>query len=163
MGLFFALPDWLQALLQTSAKKEIILLAMAAQVLVTLWVYNHVGRARMQAGRERRITAETYAIVGEEPDDLRLLTRALANQFELPVLFYVASLIAIMGYSTWLAPLAAWGFVAARIAHLREMIGPNRVMRRRKLFFYGMAPVLYLLFEGVLSLGAMAFHTLFLA
>lgn len=144
----FTLPDWLRWFWDDQpVKAALVMLAVCAQVLVTLWTYNHVGKARMQAGRERRVSVETYRIVREEPEDLALKTRALANQFELPVLFYASALLSLAALVSWLAPLAAWMFVALRVMHLREMLGENRVMRRRQLFFYGMVPVLVLLAE----------------
>lgn len=149
MAEFYAgLPDWLRWFwADQPVKAALIMLAICAQVLLTLRVYDRVGRARMKAGRERRITADDYRIVRNEPDDLALFTRALANQFELPVLFFAVAILSLAAIVTWLAPLAAWTFVALRMLHVREMLGENRVMRRRQLFLYGTIPVLVLVLE----------------
>ena len=145
---YLALPDWLRWFwADQPVKAALIMLAACAQVLVTLRTYDRVGRARMQAGREGRITAETYRVVRDEPEDLALGTRALANQFELPVLFFALALLSLAALTSWLAPIAAWMFVALRVLHMREMLGANRVMRRRQLFLYGMVPILVLLAE----------------
>ena len=145
---YLGLPDWLRWFwADQPVKAALIMLAACAQVLLTLWTYDRVGRARMRAGREGRITAEDYRVVGGEPDDLALRTRALANQFELPVLFFATALFSLAAITSWLAPAAAWMFVALRAMHLREMLGPNRVMRRRKLFLYGMVPIVVLVAE----------------
>ena len=149
MGEFYAgLPDWIRWFWAAQqVKGALLMLAACAQVLLTLWVYDRVGSARMRAGREGRITANDYRVVGNEPEDLALHTRALANQFELPVLFYATVMLALASLTSWLAPIAAWAFVALRVAHIREMLGPNRVMRRRRLFLYSMAPIGVLLAE----------------
>ena len=63
----------------------------------------------------------------------------MANQFELPVLFYVVVLAHLaLGTASWITVILAAAFVVMRVVHAREMTGENRVMRRRDHFIRGM-------------------------
>ena len=145
----FVAPLWTFA---PGAKVALLMLAIVGQIALTFRMYQTVGNARMKAGREGRITAETYSVVGDEPADLALLTRALANQFELPVLFFVIVLGHLaVGTASWITAVLAILFVAARFVHANEMMGRNRVMLRRKLFFRSMGIFVAMLAEFALA------------
>ena len=145
----FVAPLWTFA---PGAKVALLMLAIVGQIALTFRMYQTVGNARMKAGREGRITAETYSVVGDEPADLALLTRALANQFELPVLFFVVVLGHLaVGTASWITVVLAILFVAARFVHANEMTGRNRVMLRRKLFFRSMGIFVAMLAEFALA------------
>ena len=145
----FLAPIWTFA---PGVKVGLLMLALAGQMLLTFRMYAVTGNARMKAGREGRITAETYRVVGEEPEDLALLTRALANQFELPVLFYAVVVAHLaVGTASWITVALAIVFVATRVIHAGEMTGQNRVMLRRKLFFRSMGVFVAMLAEFVVA------------
>ena len=135
-----------------AVKASMLTLALVGQIWLTFFIYDRTGKARMKAGREGRITAETYRVVGEEPADLALMTRTLANQFELPVLFYTVVLAHLaLGTGSWLTVVLAWVFVVMRIVHAREMMGENRVMLRRKRFFQSMGAFAFMVVELLLA------------
>ena len=145
----FLAPIWTFA---PGVKTGLLMLALSGQMLLTFRMYAVTGAARMKAGREGRITAETYRVVGEEPEDLALLTRALANQFELPVLFYAVVMAHLaVGTASWITVALAVVFVATRVVHANEMTGQNRVMLRRKLFFRSMGVFVAMLAEFVVA------------
>jgi hypothetical protein len=66
------------------------------------------------------------------------LGNAFNNQFQLPVLFYVLTILAIITrHADLLFVVLAWVFVLARIAHAYVHVTTNRVMRRGSIFGIG--------------------------
>ncbi|SIQ03103.1 hypothetical protein SAMN05880561_101869 [Rhizobium sp. RU33A] len=69
-----------------------------------------------------------------EPEESRVVNRAIANQFELPVLFYALSvLLFITEADNIVAVVLAWIFVAARYVQAAMQVAGNLPLRR--LFF----------------------------
>ena len=69
-----------------------------------------------------------------EPEESRVVNRAIANQFELPVLFYALSvLLFITEADNIVAVVLAWIFVAARYVQAAMQLTGNLTLRR--LFF----------------------------
>lgn len=69
-----------------------------------------------------------------EPEESRVVNRAIANQFELPVLFYALSLLLyITEADNIVAVVLAWIFVAARYVQVAMQLTGNLPLRR--LFF----------------------------
>ncbi len=131
---------------------RLLAVALAGQIALTIWVYSQMSKARMTAAREKRVTAEVFKTTREEPDDLRVYSRAVANQFELPVIFYalVAAGLAL-SVSSWITIILAFAFLGVRIVHIREMIGENRVMLRRRWFIRGVQIIMAMTTEFVVS------------
>ncbi|MGV8855091.1 MAG: MAPEG family protein, partial [Devosia sp.] len=70
----------------------------------------------------------------------RLLSNSFDNQFQLPVLFYVVALLAIMlGGVSWLEVIAAWLFVALRYTHAAIHVTTNHVLNRFAVYATGLA------------------------
>lgn len=68
---------------------------------------------------------------------------AFNNQFQLPVLFYVLTILAIVTkHADVLFVVLAWLFVLARIVHAYIHVTSNRVMRRGSMFGIGMIVLL---------------------
>lgn len=75
-----------------------------------------------------------------EPEESRVVNKSIANQFELPILFYAVSvLLYITQADNLLAVVLAWLFVAARYAHAYVHVFGNRLHLRRPLFGLGFA------------------------
>ena len=131
-----------------------LMLSLVAMIVLTLWVFGRTSKARMAAGKEGRITAADYAIVGrDEPEDLAAYTRLIVNLFELPVLFYVLVLsFAVLSIESWLTVALAWSFVVLRFFHARIVIDGNRVMKRRRMFIRGVKVFMLLLLVFCVSL-----------
>jgi hypothetical protein len=124
-----------------------ILLPLLTMVLLTFAVWIYLFALRIPEIKRMKI----------DPDDLRDRAQAhqilkvsaaasnnLKNLFEVPVLFYVAAMLAMLlliqdVLLVWLA----WGFVIARIAHSLIQCTYNRVMHR---FTVYMISCIFLLF-----------------
>lgn len=77
------------------------------------------------------------------PDDSRKVANCYGNQFELPVIFYVLCLIALMtGKADFLMVVLAWVFVASRVVHAMIHTGPNIVPQRGIAFGIGILVVM---------------------
>ena len=114
---------------------EAIVWPMIAQAGVTIGMYVHLGRSRVALVRAGRAKASDYHTNATETDQSRVLTNSVANQFELPVLFFACCLAwAAMGLGGWVMPLLAWGFVAAKTVHSAVQLSARKLMRRRMTF-----------------------------
>ena len=132
-------------------KVKLLLFALAAQILLTINVYMQMSKQRVAAAKAGRVTADTYKSTNNEPEDLRVYTRAVANQFELPVMFYaivIAGIAASM--SSWITVVLAWLFVLFRVLHIKYMLAGN-VLKRRKIFIRCMQMFLVMVAEFVIS------------
>ena len=134
-------------------KTKLLYLAVFGQMCQAIYAYIAMSRARMSAGKAKRITADDYKATKDEPEDLRVLTRAVANQFEMPVLFYVVTLALISASAhSWITVVLAWAYVAVRTIHMREMISSNRVKLRRKIFIRSTQILLLMMAEFLLAI-----------
>ena len=141
--LWLAAPLW---------KLKLLMLIIVTQIILTCWLYMKMSKARVSAAKAGKIKPEDYSVVSSEPEELAIYTRALANQFELPVLFYVLILTGItLGVSSLITVFLGALFVIIRIIHAREMLGENRVLKRRKLFIRCMQVFILMIFELVIS------------
>jgi hypothetical protein len=88
---------------------------------------------------------------GEEPHPVARITRNLANQFELPVIFYavVVLLVATKNVTT-LDIVAAWVFVAGRVIHTLVQTLTDNVPLRGQVFLINFAGVVILVGHVVL-------------
>lgn len=124
--------------------QTLILIPVLAQVLLTVIVLVLLGRARAQSMRERRQRMDDVALATATDwnESARKLANNYANQFETPVLFYVAALFALVTRTVDVAlMLLALLFVASRIAHTAIHIGANRVQPRFTAFLVGLGAV----------------------
>ncbi|EFL90956.1 MAPEG family protein [Ahrensia sp. R2A130] len=133
-------------------KLRLLVLAVVGQMLLVFRLYGVMSAARMKAGKEGRITAETYRATQSEPEDLAVYSRAVTNQFEAPVIFYTLVIMALaLGTASWLTVVFAIAFVALRWMHGNEMIGAHDVMRRRKIFLTSIKVLVALMAEVTVS------------
>ena len=111
---------------------KMLILAIAAQVLLTLGILILMGFERVPRVVSGEIAVKEIAVERTAwPLRARLLSNSFDNQFQLPVLFYVAVLIALWsGGSGWVELVLAWLFVAMRYAHAGIHVSSNRVCRR---------------------------------
>ncbi len=131
-----------------------ILLPLLAMVVLTFAVMVCMGYRRVTTLRRERIHPQkvaTSAQMAATIADSRASDN-FRNLFELPVLFYVAVLVALATAQTgWLVLLLAWLFVGLRIVHSLIHCSYNRVMHRFVVFLCGAAVLLVLWI--VLALG----------
>jgi len=120
---------------------KLLILAIAAQVFLTIAILVLMGRERVPRVMSGEIEVKAIAVERDAyPLRARLLSNNFDNQFQLPVLFYVVALLAIMlGGVTWLEVIAAWLFVALRYAHAAIHVTTNHVLNRFAVYATGLA------------------------
>jgi len=125
-------------------ERDSILLAVLAQVLLTLVMYLTLTVAKARALKAGRVNLERRALYDDAwPEDVIQINNNIRNQFELPVLFYVVALILWQGgRDGLLVPALAWLFVVSRVVHAYIHTGANYVPARRKVFIFGWLVVL---------------------
>lgn len=121
--------------------EKLLILSMAAQVLLTILVLILMGRERVPRVMSGEIAVKDIAVERSAyPLKARLLSNCFDNQFQLPVLFYVAVLLTLWaGTVSWLELVLAWAFVALRYAHAAIHITTNRVEHRFVAYTAGLA------------------------
>jgi hypothetical protein len=128
-----------------------ILWPLLAQVLWTFMLYAWLTWARTRAVRRREVTYSCFELGREEPLAIARITRNLANQFELPVIFYalVVLLVAIEEV-TAVDVVAAWVFVAGRVIHSLVQTLTDNVKLRGRVFLINFLAVVVLVGHAVL-------------
>lgn len=113
---------------------------MFAMFLLTFLVGIVALKARVGAVKSGHINAKSFKLMdGDFPDSIVATTRCFNNQFELPVLFYVAALAyMILGLTNhpFLVALA-WIFVALRAIHAFIHVTYNHLLHRVITFWLG--------------------------
>lgn len=117
-----------------------LVFACSSLVALTFVVSIRMFLLRVHALQTKRVNPQAVALAAgrdEIFDDSRAADN-FRNLFEVPVLFYALCAIAIATnhLPSWL-PIAAWAFVALRIAHSAIQCGYNNVMHRFKVFVAG--------------------------
>ena len=127
-----------------------LIFAMLAQGILALGLLWHLGMHRIPMVLQGKVRIEDIALDKEAwPDRARQASNAFDNQFQLPVLLYVACLIAIaFGASLFEVVLAAL-FVVSRYAHAAIHITSNHVVRRFQAYTLGVV-VLCILWVNLL-------------
>ena len=133
-------------------KLRLLVVIVSLQMLLAVRLYTVMSKHRVHAAREGRVEADVYKATQNEPEDLAVYTRAVANQFEAPVLFYaLVALSLALGVTSWLTVLLAAVYVALRWLHANEMVGDHVVLRRRKLFIRSFQVLLVMMAEFFVS------------
>ena len=118
---------------------EAILMPMFAQVALTFVLLFWMGFLRTRALRSGAVKPEQIAL--REPHwPLRVLQigNAFHNQLELPVLFYVVTLLALMTETLdVILYVLSWMFVLSRFLHAYIHVTSNRLDRRGGVFGVG--------------------------
>ena len=119
-----------------------ILFPIVAMVALVIFVVVRLARSRVRAVRRRDISVRFFELYqgSEEPEELRALSRHLVNLFELPILFYVACIVAYVSVQVdlWLV-LLAWLFVVSRYVHSYIHLTSNIVIQRFRVYGIGLA------------------------
>lgn len=134
-------------------KIQFVVLILLMQVIITIWCYAQMSKVRVKAAKSGAISPEIYKAVGDaEPEELRVYTRLVANQFEAPVLFYVLVITGLaIGVTSWITVVLAALYVFFRYLHAREMSGEHNVLRRRKVFIQSFRVLLLMAIELAIS------------
>jgi len=119
------------------------LLPLIVQVALTFAIGFGMAFGRVAAVRARKVRPRDIALREPNwPQHLMQLQNAFLNQFEMPVLFYLLTVLALFTKTAdlWFV-VPAWIFVALRLAPAYVPVTSNRVPRRA-LFFLAGASVL---------------------
>jgi hypothetical protein len=130
---------------RTGLAMSSILWPMLAQIGWTfaLYVWLTVERTRAVARGEVKYAAFEFG--RGEPANVARISRNLASQFELPVIFYaVVVLLVVIGRVGALDVLAGWVFVAGRVVHTLVQTLTDDVPLRGRVFLINFAAVVVL-------------------
>ncbi|MEG6509981.1 MAPEG family protein [Methyloligella sp. 2.7D] len=118
---------------------QAILLPMFVQVLLTFILLFWMTVLRLQALRRGQVRADAVALRQSNwPPRVTQISNAFHNQLELPVLFYVAMLLALDTKTLDLFILVlAWMFVISRILHAYIHVTSNQLEHRTPVFMIG--------------------------
>jgi hypothetical protein len=112
-----------------------LLWPMLAHIGLTFGLYVWLTMARAGAVKRGEVEYAAFVLGREEPRAVARITRNLANQFELPVLFYaVVVLLVALGRVTAIDVAAAWVFVVGRIVHTLVQTLSDDVRLRGRVF-----------------------------
>ena len=116
-----------------------LLWPMLAQIGWTFLLYAWLTVARQRAVKRGEVKYGDFAR-DEEPHHVARITRNLANQFELPVIFYaVVVLLVATNNVTPIDVVAAWVFVAGRVIHTLVQTLTDNVPLRGQVFLINFA------------------------
>ncbi|WFU09590.1 MAPEG family protein [Rhizobium sp. CB3090] len=115
---------------------------MVAHAVLVYILYALLGLRRQSAVKAGKIKRsqfrENYA--ADEPAESLVVRNSIANQFELPILFYACSIALFVAQADNLpAVILAWIFVASRYAHAYVHVTSNDLRYRSPLFAVGYA------------------------
>lgn len=131
----------------TKMDDNTILIPVAVQIALTLWLYIVLAMAKSKASKRGEVNQSRRALHSDAwPPYVLQINNNIRNQFELPVLFYV--LIGALwgvGAVNDFVHVAAWVFVASRLLHSKIHLGSNHVPTRLKAFAAGSLALIALL------------------
>ena len=115
-----------------------ILAPLFVQVLLTLAIAFMLGGSRFTAAKRGDVNGPVSLREANWPAYVRKIEYNYQNQFELPVLFYVLTILSMMTRRADLFfVLMAWVFVALRVLHAIVHVTNNNVRVRGPLFISG--------------------------
>lgn len=112
--------------------EKLLIVAMALQVLLTIGILLWMGLERVPRVIRGEVPAAKIAVERDAyPLRARLLSNNFDNQFQLPVLFYVAALLSLWsGVTGWPEVILAVLFVALRYVHAAIHVTHNQLQSR---------------------------------
>ena len=122
-----------------------ILWPMLAHIGLTFFLYAWLTFARTKAVQSGETEYACFVLGREEPLHVARITRNLANQFELPAIFYALVVVLLVaGRITWVDIAAAWVFVAGRLIHTLVQTLTDNVPLRGRVFLINFLAVVVL-------------------
>ena len=112
-------------------------LVEGAIALVLLWM---LGAIRVPLVTSGKMPVAQIALSREPwPEHEKRVANAFDNQFQLPLLFYVAAGLSLYFGTIWIEVVLAWLFALSRIVHAVIFVTRNRVYRRFFAYTFGYA------------------------
>lgn len=130
---------------------DLIFWPMIILALYTLGLYVPMSRARVSAVKSGKVKASAFKLNEGEPEESRRINNAIANQYQVPILFYAVCLAAyVSGNAGSLMIVLAWAFTLAKIAHSLIHVTTNKLRHRRPMFMlaYFILILMWLAFAG---------------
>ncbi|MGZ5828097.1 MAG: MAPEG family protein [Xanthobacteraceae bacterium] len=119
-----------------------ILWPVLAQIGWTMLLYAWLTVARKRAVDRGEVDHSAFLLGREEPLEPARIARNLANQFELPVIFYaLVILLLVLQHVTLFDVIAAWIFIAGRVIHTLVQTLTDDVPLRGKVFMINFVAV----------------------
>lgn len=121
-----------------------MIIAMSAMVFLTMIIGLMTLMARINSVRDGSIKPEYFKVMnGDAPDAVVRTSRAFTNQFEIPVLFYIVTMLTLfLMPDSALNFYLAWAFVFSRYVHAYIHLSYNHVIHRMLAFLFGFACVM---------------------
>ncbi len=117
---------------------QMILAPLFVQVLLTLFVAYGLAGNRFRAVRRDDVAGPVTLREPNWPAYVRKFEYNYQNQFELPVLFYLLTVLAIITrHADLFFVLMAWVFVTLRVLHALVHVTNNEIRVRGAFFFAG--------------------------
>ena len=136
---------------------QAVLLPLFVEVILTFVLLYWMAHLRTSAFRKGEIKADDVALREPNwPPRITQVSNAYHNQLELPVLFYVLTILAwITRHADFLFVVLAWIFVASRVVHAYIHVTDNNVNRRGPAFGLGalVLTIMWLIFMIRILLG----------
>jgi hypothetical protein len=123
---------------------QAVLLPVFVQVALTFALVLRLGSLRVGLVRAGRVRSRDIAYGKDAwPERVKQVSNSFDNQFQLPVLFYVLTALALIARKAdLLFVVLAWVFVATRLVHAVIHTGSNHVPRRFAAYAAGLAVLL---------------------
>jgi hypothetical protein len=120
---------------------QAVLLPLFVQVALTFVMLGMTGRARVASVKRGDIMIKDIALGQPNwPEQPTKVANSYHNQFQLPVLFYVVVILALVSRTAdLLFVILSWAFVVTRLGHAYVHITSNRVSQRFYVFAAGFA------------------------
>lgn len=131
-----------------------ILWPVLAQISLTLIMFIVLGKRKARARKTKEVDLKKSALDSNAwPEYVRKVTNNIANQFEIPMLFYVLCILIYNLEATSILTVGlAWFFTLTRYAHAYIHIGSNYVPTRMKIYTLGCLIIIALLVLVALNL-----------
>ncbi len=116
-----------------------VLAPVFVQVILTFAIMLWMGKLRSDSIRSGAVHMRDVALdQSAYPTTVQQVSNAFSNQFELPVLFYLVSMLSLFtARSGMTLVVLAWLFVATRILHALVHVTTNNLPRRFFTYFAG--------------------------
>jgi hypothetical protein len=116
-----------------------LLLPAFVQFALTVYVLTRMGQGRVRAVRSGQVKYSEVDTKSAYSESVQKFANNYVSQFELPVLFYVVLLFALVtGLIDFVLIGLAWAFVGSRLVHSFVHTGRNRIATRFKVFVAGL-------------------------
>jgi|tagenome__1003787_1003787.scaffolds.fasta_scaffold20643785_2 hypothetical protein len=118
---------------------QMILLPLFVEVTLTFVLWFWMAFARRQVFVNRTVHPRDIALGQQNwPEKVAQVSNSFRNQFELPVLFYVLTILSIITrHADVIFVVLAWIFVLSRIVHAYIHVTSNQVMQRGAVYGIG--------------------------